>query len=103
MNQIFNGDDTILAQIFLNEFVVSQRDALASDLSVSALVYELTNALEVRFTIGDPRLDDAKHLESGLSKADKDAIVNLEETKELENFARLGGDLVDTVLPHELT
>lgn len=97
MNQIFNGDDTILAQIFLNEFVVGQRDALAGDLSVSALVYKLTNALEVRFTIGDPRLDDAKHLESGLSKADKDAVVNLEETKELENFARLGGDLVDTV------
>lgn len=97
MDQILNGDDTILAQIFLDELVVGQRDALAVDLSVTTLIYELTNALEVRLTIGDPRLNDAKHLESGLGEADKDAVVNLEETKELENFARLGGDLVDTV------
>lgn len=96
MDQIFNRDDTIFAKAFLDELVVGQRDALTIDLSVSTLVYELTNALEVRLTIGDPRLDDAKHLESSLGEANKDAVVNLEETKELENFARLGGDLVDT-------
>lgn len=96
MDQIFNRDDTIFAKAFLDELVVGQRDALTIDLSVSTLVYELTNALEVRLAVGDPRLDYTKHLESGLGEANKDAVVNLEETKELENLARLGGNLVDT-------
>lgn len=97
MDQIFNGDDTIFAKILLDELVISQRDALAVDLSVSTLVYKLTNALEIRFTVSDPRLDNAKHFESGLGEADKDAVVNLEKTKQLENLAGLGRDLIDTV------
>lgn len=96
MDQIFNRDDTIFAKVFLDKLVVGQWDALTIDLSISTLVYEFTNALEVRLTIGNPRLDDAKHLESGFGEANKDAVVNLEETKELKNLARLGGDLVDT-------
>lgn len=97
MDQIFNRNDTIFAKTLLDELVVSQRDALAVNLSVSTLVYKLTNAFEVRFTISDPRLDNAKHFESGLGEADEDPVVNLEKTKELENLAGLGGDLIDTV------
>lgn len=97
MDQIFNGYDTIFAKTLLDELVVSQRDALAVDFSVSTLVYKLANALEVRFTISDPWLDNTKHFESGLGEADEDPVVNLEKTKELENLAGLGGDLIDTV------
>lgn len=97
VDQIFNGDDTILAETLLDELIVGQRDALAVNLSISTLIYELTNALEVRFTVGNPRLNNAKHFESGFGEADEDAVVNLEETKELEDLAGLGGDLIDTI------
>lgn len=100
MDQVLNGDDTIFAKALLNELVIGQWDALAVDLSVSALVHEFTNALEVRLTIGDPRLNNAKHLEGSLGEANEDTVVDLEETKELENLAGFGGNLVDTFLLH---
>jgi len=78
-----------------------QGDSLAVDLSVTPLVDQLTDGLEVRFTIGDPWLNNTKHLSGGFGKANKDTIVDLEETEELKDLARLGGYLVDTVLNHK--
>jgi hypothetical protein len=34
----------------------------------------------------------------GLGQPDEDTVVNLEKSEELEDLARLGGNLVDTVL-----
>jgi hypothetical protein len=66
-------------------------------LSISTLVNELANALQVGVSIGDPWLDDLKHLQGSLSHADKDTIVDLEKTEKLEDLAGLWCDLVDTL------
>jgi len=97
VDQILDRNDTILAKALLDELVVGQGDALAVDLAVSALVDELADGLEVRLSVGDPWLDDAKHLKGGLGKAHKDTVVDLKETEELEDLTGLGGDLVDTL------
>lgn len=97
MDQILDRDDPVLAERLLNELVVGQWDTLTIDLSITALVDELTNRLEVRLSVGDPWLDDTEHLEGGLGEADEDTVVDLEETKELEDLAGLWGDFVDTV------
>jgi hypothetical protein len=47
--------------------------------------------------VGDVWFDETKHLLSGLCDANKDAVVDLEETEELEDLSWLGGDLGDTV------
>jgi len=70
---------------------------LLVDLSISTLVDELTDSLQVGVTVGDPRLDNLQHLKSSLGHADKDTVVDLEETKELEDLAGLWCDLVDTL------
>lgn len=46
--------------------------------------------------VGDVWLDETKHLLGGLGDADEDAVVDLEETEELQDLAGLGGDLGDT-------
>lgn len=46
--------------------------------------------------VSDIGLDKTEHLLGGLGNLDEDAVVNLEETEELEDFAGLGGDLIDT-------
>lgn len=74
-----------------------QSNSLAIDLSVTTLVDKLANALEVRFTVGDPGLNNAQHLKSGLGKADEDTVVDLEKTKQLEDLAGLGSNFVDTL------
>ena len=87
----------MLAERFLNNGVVGQGDALLVDLAVSTLVDELLDALQVGVTVGDPGLDDLDHLSGGLGNTDKDTVVDLEETEKLEDLARLGGNLVDTL------
>jgi hypothetical protein len=96
VNQIFHTDNAVLAEVLFNNGVVGKSNALLVDLSVSTLVDELTNSFEVGVSVSNPWLDDLEHLEGSLGHADKDPIVDLEETEELEDLARLWCNLVDT-------
>jgi hypothetical protein len=96
MNEILHAENAKLAQVLLNDGVVSQGDALAVDLAITALVDELLDALQVGVAIGNPRLDNLDHLSGGLGDANEDAIVDLEQTEQLQDLARLRRDLVDT-------
>ena len=98
VDQVLHADNTILAQVGLDDRVVGKSNALLVDLSVSTFVDEFTNRLQVGVTIGNPRLDNLEHLESSLGHADKDTIVDLKETEELKDLSGLWCDLVDTIL-----
>ena len=102
MDKILDRDDTVLPKVLLDNSIVGERDALPVDLSISALVDELANRLEVGISVGDPRLDDLEHLEGGLGEADEDAVVDLNETQKLKDLAGLGCDLVDTIVGNGL-
>lgn len=97
MNQILHADNAVLAQVVLNQLVISQRDSLLVDLAVSSLVDQLSDGLEVWVAIGDVRVDDSQHFLCGLGKPDEDTVVDLEKSKELENLSWLRGNLVDTL------
>ena len=97
VDQILNTDDAVLAEVLLDDLVVGDGNALLVDLSVTALVDELTDALEVGVTVGDVGVDDGQHLLGSLGKANEGAVVDLEQTEELQDLAGLGRDLVDTV------
>ena len=97
VDEIFNTDNAVLAKVLLNNGVVSKSNALLVDLSVTTLVDELLDALEVGVTVGDPGLDDLQHLSGSLGDTDEDTVVDLEKTEELEDLAGLGGHLVDTL------
>lgn len=97
MDQIFNADNAELAESTLNDGVIGKSNALLLYLSISTLVDELTNSLEVWVSVGDPWLNDLKHLESSLSHADENTVVDLEETEKLEDLAGLWCNFVDTL------
>ena len=96
VDQILHADDAVLAKVLLNDLIVGKSDALLVDLSVAALVDELTDRLEVGVTVGNVRVDDGEHLLGGLGELDEGTVVDLEETEELEDLAGLRSDLVDT-------
>jgi hypothetical protein len=96
VDKVLDADDTELAQVCLNDLIVSERDALLVDLAITTLVNQLADVLERGVSVGDVRLDDLEHLSGGLGDFDEDAIVDLEESQELQRFALLGVDLVDT-------
>lgn len=97
VDQVLHTDDSVLAQVVLDESVVSQRDALLLDLAVSALVDQFTDGLQVGVSIGDIGLDHLEHFQRSFCQANKDTVVDLKESEELKDFAWLGSNLVDTV------
>lgn len=66
------------------------------DFTISPLVYQLANALQIRLAVGNIGLNDTEHLGSGLCELDENCIVDLEEAEELKNLSWLWGNLVDT-------
>ena len=97
MDQVFHADDAVLAKVILNQLVVGERNALLVDLAVPSLVDELSDRLEVGIAVCNVRVNDGEHLLSGFGEFDEDAVIDLEETEELEDLAWLGSNLVDTV------
>ena len=96
MDEIFHAHDTVLSQMILDDLVVGERNTLLVDLAVAALVDEFADGLEVGIAVGDIGFDDFEHFRGGFGKADEDAVVDLQETEELESFAWFGGHLGDT-------
>jgi len=98
VDQVLHADDAVLAKVLLDDGVVGERDALLlAGLGVAALVNKLADGLEVGVAVGDEGLDDLEHLDGGLGQADEDAVVDLEETEELQGLALLRVNLVDTL------
>jgi hypothetical protein len=96
VDQILHADNSVLAKAVLDNGVVGKSNTLLLNLSISALVDELTNGLEVWISVGDPWLDNLQHLKGSLGHADKDTIVDLEKAKELEDLSWFWGNLVNT-------
>lgn len=97
VDEILHADNAVLAKVLLNDGVVGKGDALLVDLSVTALVDELPDGLEVGVAVGNPGLDNLQHLSGGLGDTDEDTVVDLEKAEKLKDLAGLGGDLVDTL------
>ena len=98
VDQILHADNAVLAEVLLDDLVVGQGNALLVDLAVATLVDKLTDGLEVGVSVGNEGVDNGQHLGGGLGETQENTVVDLEETEELENLARLGGNLVDTVI-----
>jgi len=97
VNQILCADDAVFTKALFNDRIIGYGDALLVDLGITALVDELADGAKRRATVGDIRGDKQKHLLGRGSKLDKGTVVDLEKTKKLQNFSRLGGDLVYTL------
>jgi hypothetical protein len=96
VNEVLHADDAKLAKLALNDRVVNEGDALAVDLTVTALVDELADGLEGGVTPGDVGGHETEHLDGGLVEADENTVVDLAEAEELEDLLGLRGDTVDT-------
>jgi len=52
MDEVFNGEDVILAESGFDDLIVVEGDALLVDLAVSALVDQFTDRLEIGLAEG---------------------------------------------------
>merc|ERR1712050_42290 len=66
VDQVLDGLETDVADVLLNNGIVVQSNALAIDLTVTALVDKLADGLEVGVTPGDVWLSNVEHHVGGL-------------------------------------
>lgn len=97
VDQVFHANHAELAQVVLDELVVCQGGSLLVDLSISSLVDELSDALEIWVAVGNVWVDDCQHLLRSLCQTNEDTIVDLEESEKLQNLSWLWCNLVDTL------
>jgi len=96
VDQVFDTNHVVLAEISLDDLVIGDGDATVVVLGESALVNEVVDGLHVGVAPGDVRLDDAQHLERRLVQLDEDAVVDLAKAEQLHDLSRSRVDLVHT-------
>lgn len=97
VDQVLNGDDTVLTQSSLDDLVVRQSNSLVVDLTETSLVDQLSNGSQVRVTVGDVWLSQLEQLRGSLGDLDEDTSVDLGQSQQLQNLSWLRWDLVDTL------
>lgn len=79
----------------LDDGVVGDGNALATDLGIASLVDELADGLLAGVTPRDVRVRDTQHLDGGLVQLHEHAVVDLAQAEQLQDLARARVDLVD--------
>ena len=97
LDQILNADDSLGSEDLLDLEVGVKWDSAFLDLSVASLVDEIGDGLPGRGSIGDPWLNNSKHVHDGLVVFEEDGVVDLSESEKPEDLSWLGGEGVDTL------
>jgi hypothetical protein len=96
VDEILNGGNTVLAELTLNNGVVSKRNARSSDLAMASLVDKLSNDALRGVAVGHVGLDSSDHVHGGLVESHEHSVVELSESEELQDLLAGGVKLVDT-------
>merc|ERR1712113_183450 len=96
VHEILHANNIDLAKVVLNDLIVRQSDPLLVNFAESTLVKQVTDGLEVRGPISNVRLHHSQHVDRGLVQFHEHTIVDLAQTKELQNLAHLWGNTNDT-------
>jgi hypothetical protein len=96
VDNILNALNTVLANASLDNLVAAERDSLAGDLAVAALVYQSSDGLQVGVAVSNEGLHQSQHLLSGGVDANEHTIVDLAKSEQLQDLLDLGGQADDT-------
>ena len=96
VNEIFNADDAMFAKLLFDHHVVNDRFALRAHFGVAAFVDQITHTLERRIAISDVRLDQSQHWHCCRRQTHKNAVVQLPQAQQTQNFAHTRAHTVDT-------
>ena len=96
MDEVVDADQVVLLHGVLDDRVVVERRAPMLHLGEAALEHQVVHGLHARVAPGDVRLDHAQHGQRRLVQLDEHAVVDLQQTQQLQHLARLRRDLVHT-------
>jgi len=96
VNQIRYADDVAFTQFLLDDLVVDNRNSLTLHLCETTFENQGVDGLHVRMTPSDVRFHDTQHIDRGLVQFDENAVVDLSQTEQLQNFTHTRMKTVDT-------
>lgn len=96
MDEILNAVDTVGAELTGNDAVVSKWNSASVDLTGSSLVNEILDHVSGWISESNMGLNNSNHVPCSFVKLDEHTIVQLSQSKELQNLLWLGSKLVDT-------
>lgn len=97
MDQVINGQDTVLTQMLFDDLVVGQSNSLLVDLTITSLVDQLSGGRVGWVTVSNVRLDQLQKLSSSLGDLDENTVVDLVQSHQLQNLSLLWSHVVDTL------
>ena len=97
VDEVLDAHDSVLAQLLLNDAVVSDWDPGSVHLGVSPLVHELSNGVSGWVAEGNVWLDLLDHVEGGLVDSDEGSVVDLSQSQKLEHLPHSGVHLHETI------
>jgi len=96
MYQVFNANNSKLAQSSFDYIIACNWSAFAIDLNESTLVNQVSNRFQVDRPPCNVRFTNTEHVDSSLIQFDEYAIVDLTKSEELKNLLDFRGNLIDT-------
>lgn len=97
VDQVLDGQDTVLAQVGLDDGVLGESNSLLVHLTVTSLVHQLSDGGQVRVTVSDVRLHQLDQLRGGLGDSDEHTGVDLGQSQQLQDLSGLGSNLGNTL------
>lgn len=101
VDQVLNGQNTVFAQVGLDDRVLRQRNSLLVNLTVTSLVDQLSDGGQVGVTVSNVWLNQLDQFRSGLGDSHKHTSVNLSQSQQLQNLSWLRSNLGDTLDSHD--
>ena len=96
MDEVLNAVNAIFTEHARDDSVVSKWYSASVDLTVAPLVDKFGNGVLGWVTESDEWLDDTDHVPCGFVQLDKHTVMQLSESKKLEDLLGLWSKLIDT-------
>lgn len=97
VDQVLDRNNTVFAELSLNDGVVGKSNPLLVNLTVTSLVQELSNGRQRWVTVSDVWLSKLQQLRGSLGHSNKDTGVDLEQSKKLQNLSWFRSNLGNTL------
>jgi len=99
VDEILNANNSEFSQSLLDDLVGESASA-SLKLAVSALVNEFADRFEVGISPGDVRVGNSQHTQRRFVQLNEGSVVDLSQSKELQDLSDSGVKSVDTPDPH---
>lgn len=90
VDEILNANDSLAAEVLLNNSVISERDSTSVHFSIASFVDKIRYHLVRGVTIGYVRLNLPNHIDCGLVQSHEHSVVELSQSQQLQDLPALG-------------